>query len=112
MKHIRPVGPRLLVRLHYKEHQLKADAKKAGLVLPDSVDQRLRDQVMEADVIAVGTQSYTDQFDGTPWCKVGDRVLIAKYGGEEVSEPDDEIKYRLIEDRDVHAVIIEEDIHE
>lgn len=60
-------------------------------------------------VVAVGPMAWTDQGDGTPWAKVGDRVIYSKYGGKMVEDPDTKKSYRIINDEDVIAVINSEE---
>jgi len=56
----------------------------------------------EATVIALGNTAYVDQ--AAPWCKVGDRVLFAKYAGTMCQGLDGKT-YRLINDLDVKAIL-------
>jgi len=76
MASIKPLGNRVLVK------RLEAEAVSAGgIVLPDSAQEKPQ----EAEVTALGTGG-TDEhgkdivFD----VKVGDKVLISKYGGTDV----------------------------
>jgi chaperonin GroES len=74
---IRPVGDRIPI-----EH--RDDGKeqtRGGVIIPDSA----REKPQEAKVIALGTGHKTKDGTTTPFeVKVGDRVLVAKYGGAEV----------------------------
>jgi len=56
-------------------------------------------------VIELGTTAYADQ--DSPWCYVGDRVIIGKYAGL-IYDGADGKKYRVINDLDVVAVIKKE----
>mgnify|MGYP002134438991 CR=1 FL=1 len=51
---------------------------------------------------ALGNTAYADQT--APWCKVGDRVLFAKYAGT-MCQGQDGKTYRLINDLDVKAIL-------
>lgn len=76
MSNITPLGNRVLVK------RLDAETESAGgIILPDSAQEKPQ----EAEVTALGTGG-TDEngkdivFD----VKVGDKVLISKYGGTDV----------------------------
>lgn len=76
MANIKPLGNRVLVK------RLEAEAVSAGgIVLPDSAQEKPQ----EAEVVTLGTGGTDDNgkeitFD----VKVGDKVLISKYGGTDV----------------------------
>lgn len=73
---IKPLGTRVLVKRIEAEDQ-KSDG---GIFLPDTA----KEKPQEAEVIALGTgkndEGETVEFS----VKVGDKVLISKYGGTEV----------------------------
>ena len=73
---IKPLGTRVLVKRIEAEEQ-KSDG---GIFLPDTA----KEKPQEAEVIALGTgkndEGETVEFS----VKVGDKVLISKYGGTEV----------------------------
>src|SRR5215475_11039526 len=73
---IRPLHDRILVeRLEEKE------VKKGGIIIPDTA----KEKPQEAKVIAVGTGKLDEDGKKRPFeVKVGDRVLISKYGGTEI----------------------------
>ena len=76
---------------------------KAGIILTTaSQTQRESMAQTEATVIALGNTAYSDQ--AFPWCKVGDRVLFAKYAGTMCQDQDGKT-YRLINDLDVKAIL-------
>ncbi len=76
---------------------------KAGIILTTaSQTQRESMAQTEATVIALGNTAYVDQ--AAPWCKVGDRVLFAKYAGTMCQGLDGKT-YRLINDLDVKAIL-------
>ena len=76
MAKIQPLGQRVLVK--------RTDAEEVtagGIVLPDTAQEKPQ----EAEVVALGTGGKDD--DGKDFVftvKVGDKVLISKYGGTEV----------------------------
>ena len=76
MASIKPLGARVLVK------RLEADEVSAGgIVLPDSA----KEKPQEAEVVSLGTGGKDDNGnDITFTVKVGDKVLISKYGGTDV----------------------------
>lgn len=72
------------------------DVTASGIVLPDSVD---KDKPMEGEVVAVGQGRRMKDGSITPLAvKVGDKVLFAKYGPDEV-EVDGEEYLVMSEDK-------------
>lgn len=76
MANIKPLGARVLVK------RLEAEEVSAGgIVLPDSA----KEKPQEAEVVSLGTGGKDDNGnDITFTVKVGDKVLISKYGGTDV----------------------------
>lgn len=73
---IQPLGDRILVEQVEEKEQIKG-----GIIIPDAAKEKSQ----EAVVVALGTGKRDEngklsEFD----VKVGDRVLISKYGGTEV----------------------------
>jgi chaperonin GroES len=92
---IKPIGDRVLV-----EHIEEKEQVRGGIIIPDSA----KEKPQEAKVIALGTGKKNDEGKVTPFeVKVGDRVLIAKYGGTEVKLEDK--KYTLVREDDILGVI-------
>jgi len=73
---IKPLGDRVLVKpLEEKE------ITKGGIIIPDAA----KEKPQEAEVIAVGTGKRDDDGKLIAFTvKVGDKVLVSKYGGTEV----------------------------
>ncbi len=91
---IRPIGDRVLVR-----HLEDKEQVRGGIIIPDSAKEK-----PQAEVIALGTGKRND--DGKIQAfevKVGDRVLVSKYGGTEVKL--EEQKYTLVREDDILGVI-------
>jgi chaperonin GroES len=92
---IRPIGDRVLVK-----HLDDKEQVRGGIIIPDSA----KEKPQEAEVIALGTGKRND--DGKIQAfevKVGDRVLVSKYGGTEVKL--EEQKYTLVREDDILGVI-------
>ena len=93
---IKPIGDRVLVR-HLDE---KGEQVRGGIIIPDSA----KEKPQEAEVIAVGTGKKDENGKLIAFeVKVGDRVLISKYGGTEVKI--DEVKYSLVREDDILGVL-------
>jgi chaperonin GroES len=92
---IKPVGDRILVQLLVDGEQVRG-----GIIIPDSA----KEKPQEAKVIALGRGIKGKDGEVTPFeVKVGDRVLIAKYGGSEVTL--DEKKYTLVREDDILGIL-------
>lgn len=92
---IRPVGDRILIR-----HQEEKEQLRGGIIIPDSA----KEKPQEATVIALGTGHTAKDGQLTPFeVKVGDRVLVAKFGGAEVKLNDQ--KYTLVREDDLLGIL-------
>jgi chaperonin GroES len=92
---IQPLGDRVLVKAIEEKEQVKG-----GIIIPDSAKEKSQ----EAEVIALGTGKKDDDGKLIPFeVKVGDKVLVSKYGGTEVKIGDD--KYSLLREDDILGVI-------
>jgi len=92
---IRPIGDRVLVK-----HTEEKEQVRGGIIIPDSA----KEKPMEAEVIALGTGKKDE--NGKPMAfevKVGDRVLISKYGGTEVKIENE--KFTLVREEDILGII-------
>jgi chaperonin GroES len=92
---IKPLGERVLVEPIKEE-----EAVKGGIIIPDSA----KEKPQEGKVIAVGTGKIDDNGKKVPFnVKVGDVVLMPKYGGTEVKVNGKE--YQIMREDDILAVI-------
>jgi chaperonin GroES len=94
---IKPVGDRILIQ------HLDADKEqiRGGVIIPDSA----KEKPQQAKVIAVGTGIKSSDGVLTPFeVKVGDRVLVNKYGGAEVKLEDQ--KYTLVREDDILGILV------
>ena len=86
---IKPMDDRLVLELLEEETKTKS-----GLYIPDTA----KEKPIMGKVVAVGTDE-----DLREKIKEGDKVLFAKYGGEEISF--DDKSYKIVQRSDVLAVI-------
>eukprot|EP00434_Breviolum_minutum_P012277 symbB.v1.2.010821.t1/scaffold711.1/size292957/2 len=93
-----PLADRILVQ------KLKAEAKSAGgVLLPDSAKQ----EINQAKVMAIGMGRRNPKGEMIPMStKVGDTVVIPRYGGTEIKLGDEE--YHIYRDEDIVGIINEE----
>jgi chaperonin GroES len=96
---ILPCGHRVLVKIDEVEEKTAG-----GIVLPKSTQSQQEEAGIFGTIVAVGETAWKD-FGGRSWACVGDRVMIAKYGGFIAQEPDTAEKFRILNDEDIVAVI-------
>ena len=92
---VKPLGDRVLL-----QRIEEAEEIKGGIIIPDSA----KEKPQEAKVIALGTGRKDDDGKTVPFnVKVGDLVLISKYGGTEVKI--DGESYLLVREDDILGII-------
>lgn len=90
-----PLGDRVLVQPLKEEEQ-----KKGGIIIPDSA----KEKPQEGKVIALGTGPKDENGKVIPFrVKVGDTVLMPKYGGTEFKL--DGKEYQIIREDDILGVL-------
>lgn len=93
---IKPLGDRVVIK------PLEAESKtKGGIVLPDTA----KEKPQEGKVVAVGRGKVSE--NGAlqpPEVKVGDKVLYAKYSGNEITTKDGE-ELLIMREEDILAII-------
>jgi chaperonin GroES len=92
---IKPLGDRVLV-----EPVEEKETKKGGIIIPDTA----KEKPQEGIVRALGTGKLDDNGKRIPFeVKVGDRVLVSKYGGSEIKL--DGKEYKLLGSDDLLAIL-------
>jgi chaperonin GroES len=92
---IRPLSDRVLVRRVEEEEKTKG-----GIIIPDTA----REKPTEAQVIAVGKGKLGEGGKTEPMVvKVGDRVLLSRWGGSEVKLDGEE--HLIVREDEIYAVI-------
>lgn len=92
---IQPLGDRVLVKQVEEKEQIKG-----GIIIPDAAKEKSQ----EAEVVALGTGKTDENGNKSAFeVKVGDKVLIAKYGGTEVKAGDE--KFTLLREDDILAIL-------
>ena len=92
---LKPLGDRVLV-----EPVEEKETKKGGIIIPDTA----KEKPTEGVVRALGTGKTDDNGKKIPFeVKVGDRVLVSKYGGTEIKL--DGKEYRIFSSDDLLGVV-------
>jgi len=92
---LKPLGDRVLV-----EPIEEKEVKKGGIIIPDTA----KEKPTEGIVRALGTGKTDDDGKKIPFeVKVGDRVLVSKYGGTEIKLDDKD--YKILNSDDILAVL-------
>ena len=92
---LRPLGDRVVVKPVEREERTKS-----GIVLPDTAKEKPQEGIVEA----VGSGRLLDNGTKVPMeLQVGDKILYAKYAGNEFKV--EEIEYLIISEKDVLAVV-------
>ncbi len=92
---LKPLGDRVVVKPVEKEERTKS-----GIVLPDTAKEKPQEGIVEA----VGTGRILDNGTKIPMeLKVGDKVLYAKYAGNEFKI--EEVEYLIVSEKDVLAIV-------
>ncbi|MBT8399983.1 MAG: co-chaperone GroES [Rhodothermia bacterium] len=92
---ITPLGTRVLV----KRIELDEQKSEGGIFLPDTA----KEKPQEAEVVALGNGKNDDGEVVEFSVKVGDQVLISKYGGTEVKVGGDECV--LVNESDILGIL-------
>jgi chaperonin GroES len=92
---IKPLGDRVLVK------RLAEEEKSAGgIIIPDTA----KEKPQEAEVVALGTGGKDDDGNEITFdVKIGDKVLISKYGGTEVKL--DGVEMLILKQGDILGVV-------
>jgi len=92
---IRPLADKIVVKLIDEAQQ-----SSGGIFIPDSA----REKPQKAEVLAVGPGKVLDSGAREEMeVKVGDIVLFAKYGGNDIKI--DSVEYKILSVRDVLGII-------
>ncbi len=90
---ITPLGDRVLVKPVDVDEEIKG-----GIIIPDSA----KEKPTTAEVLALGTGK-KDGEDYSFTVKVGDKVIISKYGGTQVKY--DDVEYTILREDDILGIV-------
>ena len=92
----------------------KKQLEASGFAIPASVKDQLEKQALRENasmdkgvVLAIGETAFKDYGIESP-IKVGDYVSYAKFGGKDITDPEDGKVYVVINDEDVVAILRKE----
>lgn len=86
---VKPLDDRVLVEVAAEQEKTVS-----GLIIPDTAKEKPR----MGKVVAVGTDEDLQEI-----IKVGDNILFAKYGGEDITVGNNE--YKIVQRADILAVL-------
>ncbi|PYQ10666.1 MAG: co-chaperone GroES [Acidobacteria bacterium] len=93
---VKPLYDRVLVR----RLDPKKDEVKGGIIIPDTA----KEKPMEAKIVAIGAGKLDRSGKRIPLeVKVGDRVLIGKYSGQEVKIED--VEHLILKEDEILGII-------
>lgn len=95
---INPVGWRILV----KPQEIKEMSESGIVITSGSYKEREQMANTTGIVVAMGDDCFADE--PAPWCKVGDKIIFAKYAGLLYLGRDGG-QYRMINDKDVTGTL-------
>ncbi len=93
---IKPLGLRVMIKMVEEEDAEVTTA--SGLVLPESA----KEKPQIAEVVAVG-DGVTDEGKFDMLVEVGDKVIVSKYAGTEITLDDED--YKILDRDDVLAIV-------
>ena len=91
---IKPLADRVVLRFVEAE-----ETTKSGIILAGAA----KEKPQVAEVIAVGPGGNVEGKEITMYVKIGDKVLISRYGGTEVKL--DGVEYTIVRQNDILAVV-------
>jgi len=94
-KNITPLGQRVLV----KRITDAEEKTQGGIIIPDAH----KEKPQEAQIVALGIGKNEDGEDVTFTVKVGDRVLVSKYGGTEIKL--DGVDHVILNENDILGIL-------
>lgn len=92
-----PCGYRVVIRPEAVPEQ-----SKGGIILPEMQLEKENLAQVYGELVAVGPEAWKDSKE--PWAKPGDRIIYGKYAGL-IFPGNDGVKYRVINDKDIVAVV-------
>lgn len=91
---IKPLADRVVTKLVKAE-----ETTKGGIILTAAA----KEQPQIAEVVAVGPGGMVDGNEVKMYVKVGDKVIVSKYAGNEVKV--DGVEYSIIRQSDILAIV-------
>lgn len=94
---IEPLGHRLLLELEPVE-----EVTKGGILIPETRERNASRTI--GTIVAIGPNCWKAFDDGAPWAEIGDVVIVSKYDGKRIKDPDHPEKdYLVVNDDDIQV---------
>jgi chaperonin GroES len=92
---VKPLGDRVLLKRLEPQEEVRG-----GIIIPDTA----KEKPQEAEVVAIGDGKVDEKGQRTALTvKVGDRVLIGKYSGQDLKLDGEE--YTIVREEEIYAII-------
>jgi chaperonin GroES len=102
---VKPTGWKVLIKTR------EAPTKQGSIILADETRDAHKTAAVVCQIIDVGSLAWQDSGkfgqNPEPWAKIGDWIMIGKYGGSKFKVGDEE--YRMINDDEVIGIVTEPD---
>lgn len=95
---LKPLLHRIILKLDEVETKTEF-----GIIIPEAVTERERKAVETGKVVSIGSTCFRDYGESLDIVKVGDRVIIAKYAGKEITDNDE--KFVIVNDEDILCIL-------
>jgi co-chaperonin GroES (HSP10) len=94
-----PAGRAVLIRPYEPER------KNSAIFIPKEIEAKGHTLNQRGIVVAIGPTAWHDE--PQPRAKVGDKVLVSPFVGYMAEGPKDGQQYRFVNDRDIFALIVD-----
>jgi co-chaperonin GroES (HSP10) len=104
---VKVVGHRILIKPDSveKEHKVAGTDLKIALALDQ---KQYRAAVDSGVVLQIGPTAFKWKESTEPWCQVGDKVQYHRYSGKFVVDPETEEELVVVNDEDIHLIIVKD----
>ena len=97
---IKAAGNKVLVKPEPVEEETSG-----GIVIASATLEKDKIRQFVGHVVSIGCCAWED-YEGPEWCAEGDRVTYSQHAGQVMKGKDGE-EYRLMNDRDINAIVEE-----
>lgn len=92
--------------LHYVLIKLDPveEVTKGGIIIPDEATKKERKATETGTVVVIGPTAFEGLGGSRDCIKVGQKILINRYSGKDVTDPDTNEKFVVVNDSDILVV--------
>jgi co-chaperonin GroES (HSP10) len=109
-KKVKVAGHRVLLKPRFDHEEIQEGALKGFQMDVGETFKREKAATVVGEVVAIGKMAWKafdgDSHDWEPWCKVGDIVYFAKYGGKFITVNEED--FIIVNDEDIQGVLEDE----